>query len=309
MTHAQKIQLADAIEAYVDQHNLSQTELAHKSGVNASYIINIRKKDFTIKAGGKQTDIADKWFFRLAEFIGFETEKSYWKVQATDQMKGLLANLKDAKDNGEVTVIVGETGCGKTYISNMFHKKHPLDVFIVKVGASDNLGDLLDKIIDVLKVQVINRSKSARVRLIAKALKSMSENGLEPVLIFDESEYLKIPALCAMKELYDALNNWCALVLLGTGQLISNIEKLKRRNKPGIPQLYRRIKFRIRVLPVIDRSFKDFLRDIEPGLKRWLQQNCDNYGELHDVLVPAMREAERTGNELNEEFVKMVLGV
>jgi DNA transposition AAA+ family ATPase len=309
MTVENKTLIVAAVETYLEQHPLSQSELCSKSGVNARYMINIRKGDFTIKEGTKTIDIADKWFNRLADFIGFETEKSYWKTVPTDQMKSILATLKDAKQNAETAVITGDTGCGKTFVANLFAQKNPADTYLIKVGSSDNLNDLLVKLLGKLKIQQYKSSKSSKIRTISNFIKALSENGHEPTIIFDEAEYMKQPALCALKELYDVLNGWCALVLIGTDQLTQNIEKLKRKNKAGIPQLYRRIKFRIRALPTIDRSFKDFLNGIETGLKRWLQANCENYGELHDVLVPAMREAERTNQPLTEEFVKMVLGL
>jgi type II secretory pathway predicted ATPase ExeA len=309
MKTEQKASIITALEAYIKEHGSTQDSISKNAGVNASYLINMRKGDFTIKSGDKVVQIADKYFKRIATLIGFETEKQYWPTRHTLQLKEIISLLNDAKTNAEIAVITGETGCGKSYSAEIFRSKFPGDVFIVKVGSSDNLGDLLDKIIDAFGLEIYKRSKSAKLRQIAAYMKQLSEKGNEPTLMLDESEYMKQPALCALKELYDVLNNWCALVLIGTRQLTDNIEKLKKRNKPGIPQLYRRIKFRIRELPAIDRSFHDFLDGLQPDLKRWLQRNCDNYGELHDVLVPAMREAERTNQELSEDFVKLVLGV
>ena len=305
MTNEQKILIADALEAYMSEHGLSQQDVMNKSGVNAAYIIAIRKKEFAVKT----TPIADKWYRRLAALTHFSLEKSYWQTQPTPQLKIILATLKEAKDNGEVAVLTGETGCGKSYTCELFAQKNPADVYIIKVGAADNLSDLIDKVSEALKLNLTIRSKSGRLRAISKHIRKLSEDGHEPVIIFDEAEYMKQPALCALKELYDALNTWCALVLIGTEQLTINIEKLRRKNKAGIPQLYRRIRYKIRALPGIDRNFKEFLNGIEPGLKKWLQRNCDNYGELHDVLVPAMREAERTGENLSEDFVKLILGI
>lgn len=309
MNIEQKKLIIEALESYMSEHGISQNDVAIKSSVNAAYLINMRKGEFTVKVGQKVVEINDKYFKRIADFIGYSVDKLLWETRSTAQLQEILAVLSDAKDNAETAVITGETGCGKTFSADLFRKRFPSEVFIVKVGSSDNLGDLLDKVLEALQIEAYKKSKSAKLRQIAQFVKRLSENGLDPVLIFDEAEYMKQPALCALKELYDVLNNWCSLVLIGTEQLTDNIEKLKKRNKAGIPQLYRRIKFRIRNLPAIDRSYKDFLSAIEPGLKRWLQRNCDNYGELHDVLVPAMREAERTGKELNEQFVKIVLGV
>lgn len=309
MNIEQKNQIMNALAVYMEEHNLTQNDVATKASVNAAYLVNMRKGEYTIKSGANIVEINAKYFNRIAGFIGFSVDKMLWETRSTAQLQEILAVLSDAKDNAETAVITGETGCGKTFSADLFRKKYPNEVFTVKVGSSDNLGDLLDKVLDALQVEVIKKSKSSKLRQIAAYMKKLSESGMDPVLIFDEAEYMKQPALCALKELYDVLNSWCALVLIGTEQLTENIEKLKKRNKAGIPQLYRRIKFRIRNLPAIDRSFKDFLNGVEPGLKKWLQRNCDNYGELHDVLVPAMREADRTGNEMNEQFVKLVLGI
>jgi hypothetical protein len=40
-----------------------------------------------------------------------------------------------------------------------------------------------------------------------------------------------------------------------------------------------------------------------------LQMECENYGELHDILVPAMRESERTGEPLVLDFVKKIFNI
>jgi len=118
---------------------------------------------------------------------------------------------------------------------------------------------------------------------------------------------MKIPALCAMKELYDNLKGCCAIVLSGHIQFTDNIEKLRKRNRDGIPQLYRRIKFGIRYLPGIDRKFDLFVAGLDRELRKFLTEHCENYGELHDVLVPAMREADRTEEPLTVALVRKVL--
>jgi DNA transposition AAA+ family ATPase len=221
-----------------------------------------------------------------------------------------MATLEDAQSYGYTNVIIGETGCGKSYAARLFEQKNPKDFFLITVGQSDNLGDLLDKVIDKAKIKDVPRTKSKKLKCIADHMRRLKEDGNNPVIAFDEAEYMKQPALCAMKELYDNLNGFCAVQLIGTDQLLRKIEQLKKKNKDGIPQLYRRIKFGIRILPEIDRSFKQFLGEIDDkALKTFLQEKCDNYGELHDVLVPAMRESDRTGEPLTVDFIRKILNI
>lgn len=305
ITTQQKKQITEALNSYIETHQISANEIVKRSGVNESYISSIRNGETTV---GK-SEIKDKWYMMLADFIGLKLTKEYWKMAETPQLYRMLSTLEDAKENGQTNIIIGETGSGKTYISDVFIKAHPVDTFKVVVGSLDTIGDLLDKLIDVLKIAT-PKTKSKKIGEIAKKLKQLRLEGQKPHIIFDECEYMKQPALCSMKELYDALNGICGITLIGTSQLIDNLDKLRKKNRSGIPQFYRRVKFGIRELPTIDRSFTMFLQPItDKGLRNFLKQNCDNYGELHDVLVPAMKEADRTGQPLTEEFVRTILGM
>jgi len=305
ITPIQKQQITDALNAYIDANAISANEIAKRSLVNESYISSIRNGETTV---GK-SDIKDKWYLMLADFIGLSLEKQYWQMQQTPQLMRMLATLEDAKNNGQTNIIIGETGCGKSYISDLFIRANPIDTYKVVVGSLDTIGDLLDKVIDILKIAT-PKTKSKKIGEIAKRLKQLKLEGHKPHIIFDECEYMKQPALCSMKELYDALNKICGITLIGTSQLLDNLDKLRKKNRSGIPQFYRRVKFGIRELPSIDRSFSMFLEAIQDkALRNFLKQNCDNYGELHDVLVPAMKEADRTGEPLTENFVRTILGM
>lgn len=297
------------MEAYVELNELSQTQFAKLTGVNAAYLIQIRRRDFTINSGGKSIPIADRYFKYIADTIDFPLEKVYWETRKTMQMKEIISALGDAKNNGEPVVIIGETGSGKSYTAERFRKKYPVDTFIVKVGSTDNLRDLLDKVLVHFDVPFKVLTRTGMINQIIYHMRRLRDQGYNPQLLFDEAEYLNVYALCAWKELFDNLNTVCSLGLIGTDQLVEKLDRLRMRNKAGIPQLYRRIKYRIRKITPIDRTYKAFISDYPVPLQKWLKSNCDNYGELHDVMETAMREADRTGEELSEDFVKLVLGV
>jgi DNA transposition AAA+ family ATPase len=309
MKNELKSQIAEALNIYLEQYKMTASDFAKKSGVNQSYISQIRQGKFTTMAGGTEVEIAQKYFERIAKIIGYQVERSFWSTVLTPQFAHVLATLEDARSFGETNLIIGGTGSGKTYTAQIFAQQHPVDVFMITVGSTDNIGDLIDKITDALHIATPARTKSKKIRQIINAFRDIRHGGNRPMLILDEAEYMKIPALCSMKELYDNLHGVASIVLVGTDQLTRNIEKMRKKNKDGIPQLYRRIKFGIRELPPVDRSFKEFLNGLEPGLQRFIKTNCDNYGELHDVLVPTFREAERLGQEPNESLVKTVLGI
>ena len=307
-----KQQIITELEKYLSLHGMSQNDFAEKSGVNAAYVSQLRNGKTSMPAGGgKDVEISDKFYEMIANAIGLSLTKEYWQIVPTEQMQRILLTLEEAKEFGSTNLIIGETGSGKTYIKELFSKQHPLDVVCVTVSSSDNISDLIEKVSEAIKMPTA-KTKSKRMRDIIRYFKTLKLDGHRPMLIFDESEYMKQPSLCAMKEFYDGLNNICSVVLIGTDQLTKNIDKLRKRNKDGIPQFYRRIKFGIRELPRIDRSFTAFFAKFnitDKILMRFLCEICDNYGELHDVLVPTMRESERIGQPISEKLIRTILNL
>jgi len=82
---------------------------------------------------------------------------------------------------------------------------------------------------------------------------------------------------------------------------------MKRKDRGGVPQFYRRIKASIRYINAI-ADFKPFYEKYveDKSLRRLLTTLCENYGELHDYLEPAMREADDQGQSLNESFFRIM---
>lgn len=314
MDHTIKQQIMASLEEYMQHFGLSANEAAKKAGINPAYLSNMRQGKYSMTStSGPSVEIADKYFEAIARLTGYSLVKNYWQTVPTPQFKHILATLEGAKELGLTSVLVGETGSGKTYTCNVFARNYPIDCWIITVGSQDNLGDLLEKITDKLSMPT-EKTKGRTLRSVAAKLRRMRADGLRPMLIFDEAEYMKQPALCNMKELYDNLNGVASIVMIGTEQLIRNIDKMRKKNRDGIPQLYRRIKFGILHLQPIDRTFKQFLNEIlnaslDVNVIRFLRDNCENYGELHDVLVPAMREADRTGHPVTENLIRTMLNL
>lgn len=309
MKSTHKQQIIEALNQYLTKHQMNGADFSKKSGINEGYISTLRNFKFEIKTAHGITPIADRYFHKIAEVIDFSLQKSYWDTKVTDQMKQMLAVLEDAKTYGYTNVIIGETGSGKTYVANLFAKAHPMDVHIITVGSNDRIGDLMDKVLEKINVPQA-KTKSKKIQAIVKYFQAQKLDGKKSAILFDECEYMKQPTLCTMKEFNDHLFGICAVVLIGTDQLVDNLKRLKRLNKAGIPQLYRRIKFGIRTLPAIDRSYKLFLSDIKDrNLQRFFKQECDNYGELNQAVVSVLREAERMGEQPSEQLARLVLNI
>jgi len=310
MNKLTKDSIIEALEVWLSDNEFSANDFAARSGVPANYISYMRRNIYFINASGKDVEIDDKYFRMICELIEFDPDnKIKWIPRQTPQFMQMLNYLSDAKQFGYTNIIIGSTGSGKTYCTDIFLKENPKDTFKVTVGSLDTIADLLDKLGLVMRIS-LSGSPSKKLRAITKEIIRLKMDGRNPAIIWDESEYLKQSTLCNIKELHDNLYGKCALILIGTDQLIAKIERLKNKNAPGMPQFYRRIKYGIRELKPIDTRFKEFLTSIaDRDLKRFLQDECNNYGELHDALLPAMREAERLNEPLTENLVRKVLNL
>lgn len=306
-----KDNIINALKTWLDEKGFLPAEFAKKYEFSQSYLSNLLAGKYSFSNGtDKETVIDEKYFRKIADIIEFNYEnKLVWRARQTPQFMQMMGYLEDAREYGYTTLIIGNTGSGKTYSAEIFAKTDPKNIFIIKVGSEDRVSDLLDKMADAMRLPV-DGTPSKKLRIIIKELLRMRLEGRRPTMIWDESEFMKPATLRNIKEMHDDLFGKVALVLIGTNQLKNSIEKLKNKDTPGMPQFYRRVKYQIKELKQIDTRFQQFLTGLEDkNLVRFLQEECANYGELHDVMLPSMREADRLGEPLTESLVRKVLNM
>ena len=72
-----------------------------------------------------------------------------------------------------------------------------------------------------------------------------------------------------------------------------------------MPQFIRRFKANTVKLVPVARKYEAFLSKVEDmKLRELLSQIADNYGELHDYLERALREADESGEPLTEALFR-----
>jgi DNA transposition AAA+ family ATPase len=315
MTNEQKQQIVDAANAYCIEKGLSQSEISRQTGINAGYLSNMLKGTFKVSGG----DIADKWFFSLADFIGFSTKKVYWEPIATPQFMQIINALESAKEHQLTKMLIGPTGCGKTFAIDKFCNIHPVHTYRITISSLYNLGDLVAELMDKVKAETVatnparmnGYSLKVRVDKIIDKLIEVKRSGGKPIIIIDEGENMEISLLKMFKALYDALKDYCAIVLIGTERLrnrmLNKNGNVKGRNREALPELYRRFKAGDKNITPIDQKFTLILDKYvdDKGLRKLLTELCANYGELHDFLEPALREADQAGQPLTEQFFRL----
>lgn len=323
MKNSVKLEIAKAANNYAKVHGWAGgknngtgvNQLARMSGVNPGYLSRMLAGELTYDNGAT---IGVVQWSKLAKAIDFEIDKSLWPKRNTTQFVAIIARLNDTKQSNIKGMIIGESGCGKTYAFERFKIANPINTISITLSELTSVRSFLDDLCQALEVE----RKASRVgclQAIANKIRNIdtTENNLR--LVFDETENAKAPVLRAIKAVYDAVKDYCSIVLLGTPQLNTNLERMKKRNDVGIPQFISRFKANTVFLDNIknidpktkeDKTFEEFLADIkDEGLKALLRGLCDDYRILHDYLVPAIEKAEVAGVPLTEEFFRIIYNI
>lgn len=319
MTNQQKQQIVHAALEYMSLHSLSNNDVSKKSGINNGYLSNMLRGNFSTSVGGKEVDITDKWFASLADFAGYSIKKVYWQTFPTPQFLQIQTALETAKSEALTRMLIGPTGCGKTYAVDAFCRRFPSHTYRITVSSMYKLPDFVNELVDKLGIDMVAMRASAasfsvktRVDKIVDKLKEINRQGGNPILIIDEGENMEMSLLKAIKGLYDNIKDHCAIVLIGTNRLpdrMLNVNgNLKGRHRNAVPELYRRFKAGHQAIVDIDGSFGLMLDKYvtDKGLRQLLCRMCANYGELHDYLMPVMKEADRSNQPLTETLFRTI---
>lgn len=238
-----------------------------------------------------------------------------WQDLQTLQSKEVLSELMEAKSYQSAKLLISDTGLGKSNTIKLFKNTKPQYTYVLTVGDSYRLIDVVHEIMELLEVDIYSKRRQGqnlRNKLIAIAdkLKEIKAKGGKPVIILDEAENLKPQVLKMVKELYDAVIKYCSIVLIGTDHIIDSMLNRKSKNRQSVPQLWRRFKAGTRYISKIDkaRDFTPFFNLYianEPDVQDVLLEVCENYGELHDYLDPVLRHCGEKNVELNEKTFRL----
>ncbi|MCC6290161.1 MAG: ATP-binding protein [Chitinophagaceae bacterium] len=233
-----------------------------------------------------------------------------WQNVPTIQFKEIISELIDAKEEQKSLMLIASTGIGKTNAINAFASKQKRCCYTVTLGDSFSLKHLLNDLLSQMGQEEIMYTckRYIGIRRITQFLKEKYEEGETPIIILDEAENCRIPALKAIKEIYDLVHKYCSIVLIGTEQLIHQINK--KAMGQSIPQLRRRFKAGTRFITPFNKSkdMKPFFNALIPNeedLKDMLISLCDNYGELHDYLDPFLRYCDKRNLTPNEKNFRL----
>lgn len=245
MTDSNKKEIALLLEQFIAQFPSQAQACAQLKNVSEATVIQMRK--------GRWESINDNMWRNVGKQVGWDNKGS-WSLAETLDFKTLVAYLADAKDYGNVHGIVGQSGSGKTAVSEWFSKVKPnvyhlecaeymtpkifLRKLLAKMGkenAGYNVADMMDIMIELLLKQD------------------------KPLIILDEFDKLHEKAKYFFITLYNMLEGKCGIVIMATDVLRKKVLHGVKYEKIGYPEIFSRIGRRFIQL---SGSTKDEVREI-----------------------------------------------
>lgn len=226
-------EMAQAVEEYIKDSKISQNKLASLIGISPSYIVHILKRNWdNIPAGqGRTTTFSEANYKKVMNFLGLE-EAKVWDIE---NYKLIFSTLLEAKAHKEHRIISGERGAGKTFTAEAFLREHPNETYLIT--ASDDMNPKAFMIALAEQIGVDSTGDRRKIRLaIAAKIKTMSN----PLIIVDESENAKPAMYGSIKALFDGVEKYCGIVLIGANGYLSYLKKKADAGRGCFPQLYSR---------------------------------------------------------------------
>lgn len=307
MTAEQIKNIVAAAKAYMLAKQLSASKMADYAEINAGYLSRMLAGETTVISNEKEVPIADKWWIKLGNAAGLEMNDDEITRQITAQYTRIIAELTFAKTESANRTIIGVSGCGKTMAVKRFQFNNPLHTYVVTIHNEMTMLDIINEMCDQLGVPD-SGAKAKKITAIINKLRDIKRSGGSPLLIIDEGENMNNRAIQLMKGLYDGINEYCGIAVMGTPKLLEKMQIGATRNRDGAPQYYRRFKAGIRELPGVmefDLFFKSCRIADNKGLCSLLKELCNNYGELRDYLEPVMKVARKNRQEVSEELFRL----
>ena len=162
MNKETKRAIIEAMVAYAKDKELSQDQLAQTLKINVSYVNAMLRGESMV---GK-TEIKDNLFKRAAKAIGYVFERTYWELKETPEYLQITTELLDAKVSGRGKMLIGKTGCGKTFSYNDFVMNYPTHTYGITVSSLHKLKDIINELCDLLSVDTTG-SYVSRLKRIA----------------------------------------------------------------------------------------------------------------------------------------------
>lgn len=321
LTDQQKKDICTALKQYAVERGtperpLSLKKISHETSllqkgvkVGISYLSDLMSGKLT--TGGKDVLIDDKYFYSVAELIGFRIANDSNIHHDTADFMECWNVFEDARNMKLPSVIDGSTRFGKSYSAQEYKKKahNSHYVFLMKCDGDLTAKGFMEELAEVVGVQAIGSGYKIRKAIVRK----IKQCEADPILIIDEGENLKDNSWNSVKSMMDDLKGICPIVIIGANGFKDTLERKAAKNKGCFPQIIGRIEeglgFHLlngissvedvsticRAYGITNRSHVNTFFD-----------NCSSIGILTRKVKLVIKESKELQTPITPDFIKAI---
>jgi|Deesub1362A_J573_1020465.scaffolds.fasta_scaffold00533_10 hypothetical protein len=255
--------MRDKIIAYMEENNITVSQMARQLGVSRQ-MLHLYLSGKTVKS-----NVVEK---RARDFFDKkEGDIPKWQIVKTDQFKAIMGLCELAYQDGDIAVVIGEAGLGKTIALTEYARRNPYKSLYIKCDVTFTARELLIEIGEKLGIAVSGTVRNM-MREIERVLRTSRR-----VLLVDEADLLTIKQIEILRAIHDSTQ--CGLVLAGLPRLKLLLLKGPQM-KDNLAQLYSRVGMLFRCKMPEEREIKFILDSLR------IKYN----GNFIKELLPHIRE-------------------
>lgn len=199
--------ILNRVRAEIDRQGITQGQAAKAAGISATTLTQLFNGTYNANPKAQLAKL-DKWLTIIAEEAQAQFKMPPLPKWAETPTAGrIIKALFYAQRAGDVAVIYGGAGLGKTTATKEYRRRYP-NVWIATMSpATSSVSTCLEKVCFSLGMKTPPPSGARMEREIISRI--VNTGGL---LLIDEAQHLSVQALDALRSLHDATNIGLALV-------------------------------------------------------------------------------------------------
>jgi hypothetical protein len=224
-------------------------QIAHIGSANKlSVSLKISNATVSNIINDKSNMISDDMWRNIASSLNIKMD-SQWLHADTKPYMLFTGFFNDAKMHANVYALTTIPGGGKSYSLDCF-KENVKHVFYVKCERHTTERDFLKTLLNSMHITFNSHRISDLLKEVVKVLKKIES----PIIIIDEFEKVKNDVFMLPIDLYNALEDKCGIVMIGTPYLKARIDTGVARGTLGYNELLSRIGGKVIEVPAPSHS-------------------------------------------------------
>jgi len=277
MTTTEKVNVKDAINAFVKRKGISKADLSVQLNVSSATLSNIEHERWEVL----KDDVLNK--------IWHTVKPGDWKLIKTSNLVNVFALCDDTRNATKLVGLIGYPGAGKTTALKEYYKREK-NTWYISGQKSMRPKRFFEKLLKQMGVMFTGTIYDM-IEKLAEEFRTRPNS----LLIIDEAGKLDQTMFMYLHDLRNETETTTGIIMAGVDYLKTNIEKAVEKQKQGMPEFYSRI-----------IAWQILQRPTRSEIKTICESNGINDAEVIKQ-IQRVKDFRKVANEIKNELLMQKL--